>query len=252
MVNVYNRLLAYEKLPVPGLAGGVLPVAPPNRLSMLHDYIEPSERAVACPNQDVVYGQSVLALDREPVVVQVPDFGDRFWVYQIVDQRTDGFATIGKMYGTKPGFYLLTGPDWNKGTPKGIDSVFQATTKLGMFIPRVFMDDSPEDRVSSQQVINQIDAYPLSAFDGKAKNADRASSEAKPTSSDRTMSGSRAGHTLCSKPSSPSWIGGCVAGMAPTISSGSAASPPPGRRRSSPPSIRPRAGASRSRVRPTA
>ena len=45
---------------------------------MLHDYIEPSERAVACPNQDVVYGQSVLALDREPFVIQVPDFGERF------------------------------------------------------------------------------------------------------------------------------------------------------------------------------
>ena len=45
MVNVYNRLLAYEKLPEPGLAGGVLPVAPPNHLGMLHDYIEPSDRA---------------------------------------------------------------------------------------------------------------------------------------------------------------------------------------------------------------
>jgi len=172
MINVYNRLLAYEKLPGPGLAGGVLPVGPPNRLGMLHDYIEPSERAVACPNQDVVYGQCVFALDREPVVVQVPDFGDRFWVYQIVDHRTDGFATIGTMYGTKPGFYLLAGADWNKGTPRGVSGVFKSTTKLGMFIPRVFMDDTPEDRVAIQQVINQIDAYPLSAFDGKAKNTD--------------------------------------------------------------------------------
>jgi hypothetical protein len=94
----------------------VLPVGPPNHLGMFHDYIEPSERPVACPNQDVVYGQCVLALDREPVVVQVPDFGDRFWVYQIVDQRADGFATIGKMYGTKPGFYLLADCGWNKGT----------------------------------------------------------------------------------------------------------------------------------------
>ena len=66
----------------PGYAGGVLPVAPPNHLSMLHDYIEPSERAVACPNQDVTYGQMVLSLDRDAVVIQVPDFGDRFWVYQ--------------------------------------------------------------------------------------------------------------------------------------------------------------------------
>ena len=42
-----------------------------------------------------------------PVVIQVPDFGDRFWVYQAVDLRTDGFVRIDKMYGTTPGFYLL-------------------------------------------------------------------------------------------------------------------------------------------------
>ncbi|MFT7757873.1 UNVERIFIED_CONTAM: DUF1254 domain-containing protein, partial [Salmonella enterica subsp. enterica serovar Enteritidis] len=72
------------------------------RLAMLTDYIEPDERLVACPNQDVVYGAGMLALDQSPVVVQVPDFGDRFWVYQIVDLRTDSFVSLGKMYGTMP------------------------------------------------------------------------------------------------------------------------------------------------------
>src|SRR5215471_6381050 len=76
MVNVYNRRLTFGKLPEPGLVGGVLPAGPINTLAMLSDYIEPSERAVACPNQDVVYGNSVLALDVEPAVIQVPDFGD--------------------------------------------------------------------------------------------------------------------------------------------------------------------------------
>lgn len=76
---------------------------------MLRDYIDPAERIVACPNQDVVYGLGIIDFTREPVVVQVPDFGSRFWVYQIVDERTDSFAKIGKMYDTKPGFYLLVG-----------------------------------------------------------------------------------------------------------------------------------------------
>ena len=172
MVNVYNRFLAYDKLPEPGLAGGVLPVAPPNQLSMLHDYIEPSERAVACPNQDVVYGQCVLALDREPFVIQVPDFGERFWVYQIVDQRTDSFANIGKMYGTKPGAYLLAESDWSGTVPKGINEVFRCSTKLGMVIPRVFKDDTPEDLEAVQHVLNQIAGYPLSMFDGNLKTTD--------------------------------------------------------------------------------
>ena len=59
MVNVYGRLLAMKQVPQPGLNGGIVPVAPPNHLSMLRDYIQPQERFVACPNQDVVYGSSI-------------------------------------------------------------------------------------------------------------------------------------------------------------------------------------------------
>ena len=46
---------------------------------MLRDYIQPEQRWV--PNQDVAYGAAIAAFDETPVVGQVPDFGDRFWVY---------------------------------------------------------------------------------------------------------------------------------------------------------------------------
>src|SRR5215471_18674481 len=124
MVNIYNRRLACKQAPQPGLMNGVIPFAPLNFLAMLHDYVEPNQRWVACPNQDVVYGAGVVALDKSPVVVQVPDFGKRFWVYQAVDLRTDSFVQLGAMYGTKPGFYLLVGPTWKgdvlKGNHKGV------------------------------------------------------------------------------------------------------------------------------------
>ena len=61
----------------------------------------------------MVYGLGFFSLDEEPVVIQVPDFGDRFWIYALYDARTDQFAQIGKPYATKPGFYLLAGPKWN-------------------------------------------------------------------------------------------------------------------------------------------
>ncbi|MCI0391621.1 MAG: DUF1214 domain-containing protein [Acidobacteria bacterium] len=172
MMNVHNRRAAFEKVPEPGLAGGVVPVAPPNQIAMLHDYITPYQRMVACPNQDVAYGYGIMALDREPAVVQVPDFGDRFWVYQIGDQRTDGFANLGKMYGSKPGFYLLVGPDWNATHPKGIEAIFQASTRIGYVVPRVFMDDTAEDRKAILPLVNHILVYPLSRFDGKLKTRD--------------------------------------------------------------------------------
>jgi hypothetical protein len=172
MVNVYNRRLTFAQLPEPGLVGGVVPAGPVNTLAMLSDYVDPAERAVACPNQDVVYGISILGLDVEPVVIQVPDYGDRFWVYQIVDLRTDSFADMGAMYGTKPGFYLLAGPGWNGETPAGITGVFRSKTNTGIVIPRVFQSDDPEDKKAARAATAGIDIYPLSKFDGKVKQRD--------------------------------------------------------------------------------
>ena len=171
LVNVYSRRLAYEKATEIVLSGAV-PVAPLNRLGMLTNYIVPEERIVACPNQDVVYGAGALALDQSPAVIQVPDFGDRFWVYQIVDLRTDSFADLGKMYGTTPGFYLLVGPDWKGEVPKGIIKVFRATTNTGYVVPRVFQDDTSEDNKTVQAVTQQVMMYPLAEFDGTMKSRD--------------------------------------------------------------------------------
>ena len=53
LVYVYNQRTELTKAPEPGLLA-------------------------ADPNQDVVYGLGYLSLELEPVVIQVPDFGDRF------------------------------------------------------------------------------------------------------------------------------------------------------------------------------
>jgi hypothetical protein len=172
MINIYNKRLGFGKAPEPGLLDGILPFAPVNRLAMLLDYIDPKERAVACPNQDVAYGGGPLALDVSPVVIQVPDFGNRFWVYQVVDLRTDSFASLGKMYGTRPGFYLLVGPTWRGEIPKGIAQVFHSTTNTGFAAPRVFVDDTAEDKAAARAAIGGIDMYPLSEFDGTIKRRD--------------------------------------------------------------------------------
>lgn len=171
LVNVYNRRLAFKDVPDFVLAGPV-PTAPLNRVAMLTNYVDPDERLVACPNQDVVYGAGSIALDLTPVVVQVPDFGDRFWVYQIVDLRTDSFVELGKMYATRPGFYLLVGPNWNGDVPKGITRVFRSSTNTGFTAPRVFQDDSEEDNRAVQSVLQQIMMYPLSEYDGTVKCKD--------------------------------------------------------------------------------
>jgi hypothetical protein len=168
LVNMYNRRLAFSQMKEQRYVGPLLE-APLNRLTMLIDYVDPEERNVACPNQDVVYGLGLLALDVSPVVIQVPDFGDRFWVYQIVDLRTDSFAQLGKMHGTTPGFYLLAGPNWQGEVPKGITRVFHASSSTGLVAPRIFQDDTPEDKRAIQGVLNGIAMYPLAEYAGRMK-----------------------------------------------------------------------------------
>lgn len=172
MVNMINRRAAITKAPEPGRLNGVLPCAPRGQIGMLNDYIDPGQTFIACPNQDVVYGLGFFSLDEEPVVIQVPDFGDRFWVYALYDARTDQFADLGKPYGSKPGFYLMVGPNWSGDVPKGITQVFRSSTELANAIPRAFMDDTSEDRAAIQPLINQIVAYPLAQFDGRMKTKD--------------------------------------------------------------------------------
>jgi len=172
LVSSFNRRVGLTSCSEPGLRGGILPNAPRGHVCMLTDYIAPEQRFVTCSNQDVAYGFGFGSLDEEPVVMQVPEFGDRFWVYAAWDARTDSFAELGKQYGTKPGFYLLVGPNWNGKVPSGINKVFRSTTELAAMCPRVFLNDTDEDRKAIQPILNLVLAYPLNQFDGTMKTKD--------------------------------------------------------------------------------
>lgn len=172
MVNSFNRRTAMASAPEPGLRGGILPNAPQGQICMLTDYISPDQRFVACSNQDVTYGMGYGSLDDNPVIMQVPDFGDRFWVYAAWDARTDSFAELGKQYGTKPGFYLMVGPHWSGKAPNGVSGTFRSSTELAAFCPRVLLNDTEQDRQAIQPILNQIMVYPVSQFDGKMKTKD--------------------------------------------------------------------------------
>ena len=172
LVYVYNQRTELTKAPETGLLAGILPIGPANQVVMLTTYIDPRETFIAIPNQDVVYGLGWLSLGKEPVVIQVPDFGDRFWTFPVYDARTDEISELGLQYGTKPGFYMVVGPDWKGPTPAGIAGVVRSTTEFAVAMPRIFMNDTPEDHAAIQPALSQIQYYPLSQFDGKMKTKD--------------------------------------------------------------------------------
>jgi hypothetical protein len=172
LVNNLNRATAVATLPEPGRLGGVIPVSPPGYISMLTDYIDEAQRFVTCPNQDTVYGAGYQRVDSIPVIIQVPDFGERYFTYQIVDARTDSVCSIGKQFGTRPGHYLLVGPNWRGTPPAGVNAVYRSSTDLCVIFPRVFQEDTPEDKATVQALLRQVMVYPLAELDGTMRSRD--------------------------------------------------------------------------------
>jgi hypothetical protein len=172
LVYVYNQRTQLTKVPEPVLLNGAVCIAPMNQVSMLTGYVNPAETYIADPNQDVVYGLGYMSFEKEPVVMQVPDFGERFWTLPIYDARTDQISQLGQQYSTKPGFYMIVGPNWKGDTPSGIAGVVRSSTDFAVTMPRIFLNDTPEDHAAVQPLLSQIQIYPLSQFDGKMKTKD--------------------------------------------------------------------------------
>jgi hypothetical protein len=79
---------------------------------------------------------------------------------------------LAKCNGTTPGFYLLVGRNWQGEVLKGITEVFHSSTNTGFIAPRVFQDDTQEDKLAIQKVLPQIMMYPMADYDGRMKSTD--------------------------------------------------------------------------------
>lgn len=172
LVYLQNVKNSMGLLSAPGVSGGA-PVAPVNRLSMLTEPLDPSFKSVPCPNRDVLYGFALLDLEKDEVVLQVPEAKSHVWMFQLGDHRTDSFGELGSIYDSKPGLYLVVGPDWNGEKPDGFIDVFRSPTKLAYIIPRYFVNQNNLREV--QSIVKEIAVYPWENFGGrwKIQNWDR-------------------------------------------------------------------------------
>lgn len=162
--NLKTKLDLVKKV---GKSGGS-PVAPINELAVLANQIDARNDIILCPSLDFLYGFGIFDLDESPVVIQVPDFGDRFWLYQLGDQRTNSFAKIGSIHKTKPGFYLVVGPNQKQNLPKEIKNIIYCPTRFAYCIPRIFFE--PFSQGDFEKAVNStfgIMAYPLIDFNNK-------------------------------------------------------------------------------------
>jgi hypothetical protein len=102
---------------------------------------------VITPNADTPYSMALLDLRAEPVVIQVPQVTDRYYVLQFVDLFGTNPHFIGsRATGSQAGIYLAVGPSWDGEAGDEFDGVLPFDTNLVFVIGRTQLlgaDDVP-------------------------------------------------------------------------------------------------------------
>jgi len=99
---------------------------------------------VVAVNIDTNYSIAFLKLEDGPVMFEIPDIGDRYYTYPIMDAWTNNFVIPGtRLTGNGPQKYFITGPDWTGEIPAGY-TLITSPTNLAWLDGRVQVN-SPAD-----------------------------------------------------------------------------------------------------------
>jgi len=142
--------------------------APWNHLINTPRVYTPADTAIQTPNSDTPYSWLGLDLRAEPIVLTVPPIEkNRYFSIQLIDAYTFNFDYIGsRTTGNDGGSFLIAGPSWKGGTPKGVNKVFRSETEFIFAAYRTQLF-KPDDLDNVKKVQAGYKAEPLSAFLGQ-------------------------------------------------------------------------------------
>lgn len=135
--------------------------APMNRFAHMQTYPDANFRDVVRPNADTLYSILWFDVGKEPLILTLPDTGDRYHVIPIMDMWTDVFATLGsRTTGNRGGTVALVGPRWKGTLPKNMRAIV-SPTEVGWVIGR-FQTNGAADYAHVHKLQAGLAAAPLS------------------------------------------------------------------------------------------
>lgn len=110
--------------------------APMNQFLHLSSFPDASFTEVVRPNADTLYSSLWYDVSTEPLVINVPDSGGRYYLLPLLDMWTDVFSVPGsRTTGTAAQEFVITGPNWQGQVP--INSLhYRSPTATGWMIGR--------------------------------------------------------------------------------------------------------------------
>ena len=136
--------------------------APANQFSVMTHYPDGSFRAVARTGLDTLFAVAWADLEKEPLVLSVPDTNGRYYVIALFDMWSNVFTSIGKRNtGTGAANYLIVGPGWQGHVPVNVDQVFHSPTRW-VWVNGQMQANGPKDYDAVNALQHQYKLTPLS------------------------------------------------------------------------------------------
>lgn len=86
------------------------------------------------PSVDTVRSSLWFDVSREPLIVTLPDWGDRFYSLSLLDAWSDAFASLGtRSTGPEAQRFAIVGPRWRRNLPRGV-RVYRSPTASGWLV----------------------------------------------------------------------------------------------------------------------
>ena len=107
------------------------PFAPINQFAHARELPDASNRTVAGLEVDTLYSFAAVDLSRVPLVLSVPEMGNRYWIMQLIDVWNNvPHAPGSRTVGGKGGNFAIVGPTWRGTLPTGLIELRVPTTLL--------------------------------------------------------------------------------------------------------------------------
>ena len=138
--------------------------APVNQFSVMTHYPDDSFREVARTGLDTLFAVSWADLEKEPLVLSVPDTDGRYYVIALFDMWSNVFASIGKRTtGTGAAHFLIAGPGWQGTSPADVAQTFRSPTRW-VWVNGQMQANGPQDYDAVNALQQQYLLTPLSAW----------------------------------------------------------------------------------------
>ena len=138
--------------------------APMGQLRRFRSYPAVDDHSVPAPNADTLYTDAWLDVSKEPMVLTMPDMGDRYFMMPMLSGWTNVFQSPGtRTTGQRPQTYVITGPGWSGALPAGVTE-YKSPTGIVWMLGRIYCTGTPEDYAKVHALQDQISLVPLSQY----------------------------------------------------------------------------------------